>query len=222
MSDPARCRILLALASGEPLPATRLAADAGIAAATASGHLQKLTSAGLLAVESSGRYRNYRLAGADVMNLIEALEQLAPVLPVRSLRQSIRSRAIREAVVCYDHAGGKLGVDLMKSMIEHGYLEAMEQGRPMPPKGQGLYRVTASGRTFLDEFGVDASVHRLPVRHHVDSMDAPNPHLSGGLGRGLLQGLLDLDWVRRSNATRALTITTAGHQGLAREFGIHL
>src|SRR5882757_6715573 len=81
VADPARCRILLALDDGRALPASRLAAEAGVSAATASSHLGKLTGAGLLAVEARGRHRYYRLAGPDVAHLIEALQRLAPVAP---------------------------------------------------------------------------------------------------------------------------------------------
>ncbi|WP_436756663.1 ArsR/SmtB family transcription factor [Streptosporangium sp. V21-05] len=63
VADPGRCRIPLALDDGRALPATRLAAEAGVSPATAGSHLSKLTQAGLLAVEARGRHRYYRLAG---------------------------------------------------------------------------------------------------------------------------------------------------------------
>jgi DNA-binding transcriptional ArsR family regulator len=48
VADPGRCRILLALDDGRALPASHLAAEAGVSGATASSHLSKLTEAGLL------------------------------------------------------------------------------------------------------------------------------------------------------------------------------
>ena len=92
VADPGRCRILLALDDGRALPASTLAAEAGVTAATASSHLRKLTTAGLLAVETHGRYRYYRLAGPTVARLIETLGSLAPAAPVRSLRQDTGRR----------------------------------------------------------------------------------------------------------------------------------
>src|ERR1700753_220060 len=114
VADRGRCRILLALGDGRALPASRLADEAGVSPATASSHLRKLTEAGLLAVETHGRHRYYllggprgggaravetrgrhryyRLAGPEVGRLIEALQQLAPAAPVRSLRQDTRAR----------------------------------------------------------------------------------------------------------------------------------
>jgi DNA-binding transcriptional ArsR family regulator len=63
LADPARCKVLLALDDGRALPASVLAEEAGITRQTASSHLGKLTGAGLLAVETHGRHRYYRLAG---------------------------------------------------------------------------------------------------------------------------------------------------------------
>src|SRR5947208_2121840 len=63
IGDRSRARILLALGDGRALPATVLAAEAGVAASTASGHLGRLIDAGLLDVAVQGRHRYYRLAG---------------------------------------------------------------------------------------------------------------------------------------------------------------
>ncbi len=63
LADRGRCRILLALADGRALPASVLAAEAGVWPSTASGHLRKLTERSLIEVLPTGRYRYYRLAG---------------------------------------------------------------------------------------------------------------------------------------------------------------
>jgi DNA-binding transcriptional ArsR family regulator len=54
LADPGRCRVLLALDDGRALPASRLAAEAGVSASTASSHLAKLVDAGLLEVDRRG------------------------------------------------------------------------------------------------------------------------------------------------------------------------
>src|ERR1700743_1804275 len=87
VSDPARCRILLALGDGLPLSASGLAAEAGVSPATASSHLRKLTDAGLLAVEIEGRRRNYRLARPGVAALIGAGETTGAAAPGRARKQ---------------------------------------------------------------------------------------------------------------------------------------
>jgi len=53
LGDPARARVLLALA-----------AEAGVAASTTSEHLGKLLHAGMIAVERHGRHRYYRITDA--------------------------------------------------------------------------------------------------------------------------------------------------------------
>lgn len=228
VADPGRCRILLALNDGRALPAGRLAAEAGVSAATASSHLGKLTEAGLLAVEARGRHRYYRLTGPAVGELIEALQRLAPAAPVRSLRQGTRAAALREARTCYDHVAGRLGVELMAALIDQGHLTggdgtydpALTDGRV----GYGHeidYRVAPGGADFLAGLGVRIPPQRRLMRYCVDWTEQRH-HLAGGLGRGLLDRLHELDWIRRTDATRALRITGSGRDGLRATFGVDL
>jgi DNA-binding transcriptional ArsR family regulator len=219
VSDPARCRILLALGDGLALSASGLAAEAGVSPATASSHLRKLTDAGLLAVEIEGRRRNYRLAGPEVAALIEAVERLAPAAPVRSLRQSQQVRSWREARVCYDHVAGRLGVTIMHAMLEQRFLEPVDRAAGTSAAGV-RYAPTADGRAFLDELGVDLPPGRRPVRYHSDSTEE-GPHLSGVLGRALLARFVDLGWVRRQKRQR-LEITPDGVTGLDKALRVHL
>jgi DNA-binding transcriptional ArsR family regulator len=228
VADPARCRILLALDDGRALPASRLASEAGVSAATASSHLRKLTQAGLLTVEAHGRNRYYRLSGPAVAQLIEALQQLAPPAQVRSLRQSSRANALRTARTCYDHLAGRLGVALMASLIGAGYLAGGDgtfdpaTARDDHRTGYGHdvdYSLTDPGWQFVADFGVDLPARRPVIRYCVDWSEQRH-HLAGGLGRGLLGRLEERDWIRRSPGSRAVQITPAGNAGLAGTFGV--
>jgi DNA-binding transcriptional ArsR family regulator len=229
VADPGRCRMLLALnQEGRELSATRLAAEAGVSAATASAHLGKLVAGGLLSVETRGRFRLYRLSGPVVARLLESLQQLAPGQPIRSLRQSIRADALRAARTCYDHLAGRVGVALMSGMLGSGHLEggdgifdeelAVHDRRAA--YGRDLdYRLTEQGMQFLADFGVQLPPRRPAIRYCVDWTEQRH-HLSGGLGRGLLDRFLELDWVRRTPNTRAVELTPYGARGLRETFGV--
>ena len=71
IADPARAAMLMLLADGLARPAGELAYAAGVTAQTASSHLGKLLNGGLLAVETEGRHRYYRLADPQVAAALE-------------------------------------------------------------------------------------------------------------------------------------------------------
>src|SRR4051812_1041454 len=110
IGDNARAEVLTALMSGMALTATELAEVAGVTKQTISGHLAKLVDARLLAVESQGRHRYFRLADPDVAQLLESLMSVAFRTGALRLRSSPREPAMRRARVCYDHLAGELGV----------------------------------------------------------------------------------------------------------------
>src|SRR5207247_2195593 len=97
IGEPARAALLIALTEAEYLPARELAARAGIAPSTASGHLARLLNGELVVARRSGRHRYFRLANAEVAAAIEALSAIAPARPVRSLREATIGEALREA-----------------------------------------------------------------------------------------------------------------------------
>ena len=80
LGDPTRAAMCLSLVGGEARPAGELAARAGVSAQTASNHLARLIAGRILRVEQQGRWRYYRLAGAEVGHAVEALAVLAPPL----------------------------------------------------------------------------------------------------------------------------------------------
>src|SRR5260370_17915556 len=75
--DPARASMLHALLDGRALTATELARAAGITPQTASGHLTRLTAAGLLSVEKQGRHRYHRLAMPSVARMLDTILHVA-------------------------------------------------------------------------------------------------------------------------------------------------
>ena len=75
----------------------------------------------------------------------------------------------------------------------------------------------------MTTFGLDVAAlrgqRRVLIRHCVDWSEQ-RPHLAGSLGAALLLRLLDLGWVRRAPANRALQVTTSGLVGLRAQLGV--
>jgi DNA-binding transcriptional ArsR family regulator len=214
LSDSSRCRLLLALADGRTLAASVLASEAGVSRSTASEHLGKLLDAELLRVEAQGRHRYYRLAGPHVGRLLEALAVHAPPAPVRSLREGTRAYALRRARYCYDHLGGRLGVALMDALLEREVLVGGDE-----------YRLTGRGERWLHERGLDLAAiraQRRPLIRYCTDWSEQRHHLAGGLGAALAKQLFAREWLRPARRGRAVSITRAGVDGLADEFGVVL
>ena len=232
LAEPPRARILLALGDGRALPASVLAAEAGVAPSTASAHLGRLLDAGLLTVRPQGRHRYYALAGPHVGELIEALARLAPAAPVRSLREGTRAHVLRHARTCYDHLAGQLGVALFGALIEQRLVTG-GNGRHDPERaredrlssrGRDIdYRLAPAGVRRLAGLGValpEADSHgELALRYCVDWTEQAH-HLSGAVGRALTARLFELGWLERMRRTRGVRVTATGERGLRNEFAI--
>ncbi len=93
VGDPARANMLSALMDGRTLTASELAYVSGVAPQTASGHLAKLSDAGLLALEKQGRRRYFRLASPLVARMLEGLMIVAQEGPALAWRRDAPTRA---------------------------------------------------------------------------------------------------------------------------------
>jgi DNA-binding transcriptional ArsR family regulator len=211
LADPARAVMVAALMDGRARTVTELGAAAGLTKASASEHAAKLVDAGLLRAERQGRHKYLTLASPAVARLIEAMMTLADDRPLRLSRTGPRDPALREARLCYNHLAGSLGVRLYQSFSAKGYLAHQ-------PGGLDL---TDQGRAVCLAFGLteaDLAPTRAPLCRDCLDWSERQSHLGGRLGRLLLARMEDLDWLRRHEATRALTITPAGRRGLDRAF----
>jgi DNA-binding transcriptional ArsR family regulator len=228
LAEPARARILLTLGDGRALPASVLAAEAGIAPSTASAHLGRLVDGGLLAAERHGRHRYFRLAGPEVGELLETVARLAPPAEIRSLRQGTRAHAVRAARTCYDHLAGRLGTALMAALLERGVLVGGD-GTFRPDAGDRLssrggdvaYELTAPGAAFLRrELGIDPPAGRRPLVRYCVDWSEQRHHLAGALGAALADRLFALGWIERSRMGRAVHVTRDGADGLRSALGV--
>src|SRR5215472_1207084 len=219
--DPARAGMLRALMDGRALTASELAYVAGIAPQTASGHLARMATAGLLSVEKQGRHRYHRLASSAVARMIESIMQVAsgPGSTRRPLVVGPKEVALRMARTCYDHLAGRLGVALADALIRGGHLELASDG--------GL--VTDAGIELFGHVGIDLDAlltgsgasSRIVCRPCLDWSER-RPHIAGRIGATLCAHSFATGWIRRINGTRAVTITPKGQQIFREQFGVQL
>ncbi|MCY0909502.1 MAG: winged helix-turn-helix domain-containing protein [Sulfobacillus thermotolerans] len=213
IGDESRAAMLLCLLGGKALPASELARAAHVTPQTASSHLAKMVAGGLLVHESYGRHRYYRLASIEVGLALEALNAVASPKPIRSLRESEESRALRFARTCYDHLAGEVGVALTDKMGELGLVRS--QGRD--------FVVTLNGTQWFREFGIDVEDLGRSRRHFARQCldwSERRHHMAGALGAALTNRLTELKWVERAPVGRAVRITPSGLMGFEEELGI--
>jgi DNA-binding transcriptional ArsR family regulator len=211
MGDPARANMFTALMDGRALTVSELAGAAGVTLATASGHLAKLSDAGLLEAERQGRHRYHRLSGPDVADTLEALMGLAQRTGAVRVRTGPNDAALREARVCYDHLAGRRAVTLMDGLVTRGLIA----NRTQPA-------LTADGRGFFDGLGVDVAAlerGRRPVCRTCLDWSERKSHLAGALGAAVLDHVCDRGWAKRAEG-RVMAFTTAGGRAFDAVFGI--
>lgn len=227
-ADRARAQMIGALIDGRRLPASRLASEAGVSAATASGHLRKMLAAGIVGVEVSGRHRFYYLADAQVAAAYEAMLAMTPLPPVTSLRAGTRMQRLRAARSCYDHFAGRLGIAIMTALVDTEVLAPVDsrsdiRRRPGDPLSSQLrtnhFRLGRRASAELPSWGVElADVERLsrPTLRFCLDWTEQQHHVAGALGAAILQAARDREWVADGPRPRELLLTDAGADGFAR------
>ncbi len=202
LADRGRATIVCALMDGRAYTAKELAYQARITAPTASFHLRRLLESGLIACLKQGRNRYYRLANAEVAEIIETLSLAAPA---EHLRRG-PARANQELALarsCYDHLAGRLGVDLAERLAETGAL--LSRG--------GDFGLTPRGIRLLAEIGLDAAAivpNRRPLVRNCLDWTEREYHYSGALATALFDHFLAEAWLERVDQSRALRVTAKG------------
>jgi len=209
LADPGRAAMLWALMDGSARPAGELALIAGLSASSTSGHLSRLSEGGLLAVETRGRNRYYRLATPEIGVAIEALATASLASQPPRMRAVPVSRtappALKQARTCYDHLAGELAVGLFDRMSQVGWLAV--DGTRVDLTGDG---VQAMGR-----LGIDLEATRRKRRQFActcPDWSERKPHLGGALGAALLQTMLARGWIEPTSTSRALRVTPRGQR----------
>ena len=197
LADPTRAAIVLALMDGGSRPAKKLALDAGVTPQTASVHLKKLVAAKMLACESHGRFKHFRLSGAEVADAVEALCQIGPdAMPGRMLPAA--ARELRFARCCYDHLAGQLGVAITE-------------------------RLPALDADVFAELDIDLDALRTlrrPLSRCCTDWTEQRPHLGGALGAALLRAYREKRWLSPVKDSRRLDVTPRGQAVFIERFGL--
>ena len=207
LGDPARAEIVSALNAGRALPAGELARRAGVAPSTASEHLARLVDGGLLAVETTGRHRYFRIASDDVAHAIEALSVLAQPRAPRNLREASIGDALAAARTCYDHLAGTLGVAVTDALLRERALDDQAGSFVLGPRVEEV----------LLPLGVDPSTlpsRRPAVRRCIDWSER-RPHLAGALGAAICVRAREQGWIEPLPGSRAVKVTAAGRKAFA-------
>ncbi|HEY6792640.1 MAG TPA: helix-turn-helix domain-containing protein [Trebonia sp.] len=212
LADGTRASFCLALLDGRAWTAAELARHAGVAASTATGHLNLLVAGGLLAQERQGRHRYVRLADAGTAELIESLASMAPPCAARpgSLSVDSHRQALARARTCYDHLAGALGVLITEAMARRGLLDWVQ--------GPAL---TSDGACWFAALGITLpSATRRPLVRSCLDWTERRPHLAGTAGAALCSHALSSGWITRIGTGRAVALTDAGRNAFQEHLGL--
>lgn len=206
--------MLYCLVDGHARTSTELSVVAGISPSTASAHLKRLKTQGLVKLLVQGKHRYYSLGGASVAAALEALSVVAggsrdafvPNTPSR----------LRTARTCYDHIAGTLGVTLHDRFKTLGWLSDAAES-------ENAYQLTPNGTKALEVLGIDLEAIRKQRRcfaYACVDWSERRPHVGGAVGAALLNVALKRKWVIQDLDSRALTVTKIGRREMRARFGL--
>lgn len=202
-----RIQMLTALLDGYGHSASELAMAAAVSPQTASSHLSKLLSGGLVVSERKGRQRLFRINNRDVAMAVEALAALAHSPGTSAIFE------VRFARTCYDHLAGILAIALRNELLSRGALR----------HSKDAFTVTPAGKQLLRTLGIDADslrgLRRLFACKCLDWTERQH-HIGGAIGAALLSRFVEMKWLARVGATRAMRVTHAGERAFEELFGI--
>ena len=213
IGDPARANMLTALMSGKALTATELAGEANVTPQTASTHLSKLETGGLVRQRKQGRHRYFSLADDEVGGVLESMMGLAAKRGHTRTRTGPKDPALRKARVCYNHLAGEFGVRMLDSLL----------ARQLVVEDDDRLDLTDPGRAFVADFGIDLDglkSSRRPLCKSCLDWSSRRSHLAGSLGTALLQHFYDEGWARRQDGTRVVAFTRGREKKFLNAFPI--
>jgi len=209
IGEPARARMLYCLMDNHARTSTELAVVACVSPSTASVHLNRLKTEGLVKVQVQGKHRYYSVNGGDVTSVLEGLSVLAGGSRDNFVPNT--PSHLRAARTCYDHMAGTLGVLLHDRLRANGWLNASS------------CELTRAGVQGFEKLGVNVDETRASRRRFAFACldwSERRSHLGGALGAALLKLALNRKWVAQDLDSRALRVTKIGQREMRSQFGI--
>lgn len=203
LADPKRSAMLWALIDGHTRGAEELANLVGVTTSSASAHLARLSSAGLLKFEARGRKRFFKLAAPEVGAAVEALVSVSRVRSGPGQQEPLPRppASMRLACRCGEHLGGDLAAEVYRRMLAAQWLM---------PRGEYL-DITQKGTVQLANMGIYPQAFATRDGHSVCSgWDGERAHIGGALGASLMKLFMQSGWLREREESRALLVTEAG------------
>jgi DNA-binding transcriptional ArsR family regulator len=216
IGEPARARILYCLMDGHARTSTELAVVATVSPSTASVHLHRLKTAGLVKVLVQGKHRYYSLQSVEVANVLEGLSVLAGGARDKFVPNT--PNRLCAARTCYDHIAGRVGVQLHDRFYTLKWLSAAS-------KDNSAYDLTPAGIKAFETLGINIEATRtLRRRFACACLDwsERRPHIGGALGAALLKAALKKRWVTQDLDSRALAVTAFGRREMLNRFGLQI
>lgn len=208
LADETRAEILSALMSGRAHTGSELSRHVGVAPSTISEHLSKLLDADLIAVEAQGRHRYWRLADAEIAQLLETIGVHAA-----TLADPKAPAALVHARTCYDHLAGEVAVGIYQQLHSAGHIA----------DDDGHLTVSPAGFELFASVGVDVeaikSSKRPKARSCLDWTQRRH-HLAGAAGKELLIAFHTNGWVKNGDQPRSIRITETGRKQLSTAFNL--
>ena len=211
IGDPSRAAMLVTMLDGRAWTGRQLAAAVHVTPPTASEHLKRLVDAGFVSVVRQGRSSYFRLASADIAQMLESLMVVAPQQPRRNGRAPAVDADLREARTCYDHLAGELGVAIADALIRAKAVVLSDEGT--------MARVDDA---FFAARGIvpPPNSRREACRLCLDWTER-RFHIGGRAGAAIAAHAFDRGWIRRREKTRAITVTESGRDGLRAAFELN-
>jgi DNA-binding transcriptional ArsR family regulator len=208
VADPTRAAMLTLLMDGKAYTATELAVEGDVMPSTASIHLAKLHSGGLIAATRQGRHRYFRISAPEVAAILEGLMIIATNGKRHVRRTGPVNEEIRRSRICYDHLAGEVAVQLLERIRDKQFISGEDQEMLLTKRGEDW-----CGRIGIDLTALRSKRRRI-CRACLDWSER-RVHLAGALGAAILDRLFTLGYAEREVGSRVVILSPQGERFIA-------